>query len=68
MSLKNSEGSDMDKHVIAIIVSVLVAFGVIVSVTGLLGKYLGKSAELIVLVIIAIGLLGFLLYDKNKKE
>ena len=46
----------------------LVAFGVIVSVTGLLGKYLGKSAELIVLVIIAIGLLGFLLYDKNKKE
>ena len=68
MFLKNSEGSDMDKHVIAIIVSVLVAFSVIVSVTGLLGKYLGKSAELIVLVIIAIGLLGFLLYDKNKKE
>ena len=68
MFLKNSEGSDMDKHVIAIIVSVLVAFSVIVSVTGLLGKYLGKSAELIVLVIIAIGLLGFLMYDKNKKE
>ena len=58
----------MDKHVIAIIVSVLVAFSVIVSVTGLLGKYLGKSAEMVVLVIVAILLLGFLIYDKNKKE
>ena len=58
----------MDKHVIAIVVSVLLAFGVIVSITGVLGKYLGKNAELICLGVVALILLIILLIDKNKKE
>ena len=58
----------MNKHVIAILVSVLLVFGLIVSITGVMGKYLGKNAEMIALGLIAIALLIFLIIDKNKKE
>ena len=58
----------MDKHVIAIVVSVLIVFAVIVLITGVLGKYLGKNAELISLGAVALILFVFLLIDKNKKE
>ena len=58
----------MDKHVIAIVVSVLLAFAVIVSITGILGKYIGNNTELICLGVVALVLLVILLIDKNKKE
>lgn len=58
----------MDKHLIAIVVSVLLLFGLVISITGLIGKYLGKEAEMIMLGVIALALLVFLIVDKNKKE
>jgi len=58
----------MDKHVIAIVVSVLLVFGLVVSITGIVGKYLGKEFEMIMLGLIAAALLIFLIVDKNKKE
>ena len=58
----------MDKHVIAIVVSVLLVFGVILSITGVLGKVLGQGAEMISLGAIALVLLVMLLIDRNKKE
>lgn len=58
----------MSKHVIAIVVSVLLVFGLIVSITGIMGKYLGKEVEMIMLGVIAGALLIFLIIDKNKKE
>ena len=53
---------------IALVVIVLLAFGIIVSLTGLLGKFIGKTGEQISLGLIAMILLGFLLYDKNRKD
>ena len=58
----------MDKHIIAVIVTVLLLFGVIVSLTGVLGNIFGKGAELISLGVIALALLVLLLIDRNKKE
>ena len=58
----------MSRHVAAIIVSVLLIFAVIVSVTGLMGKYFGKNAEMITLGLTALVLLVILIMDRNKKE
>ena len=58
----------MDRRIIAVAVSVLVIFGLIVSLTGIVGTYFGKTAEMAILGGIAVILLIFLLKDRNKKE
>ena len=58
----------MNKGVFAIVIAVLLAFAVIVSLTGIVGTYFGKTAEMIVLGVIAIVLLVMLISDRNKKE
>ena len=58
----------MNKHTVAIIVSVIFLFAIIVSVTGIAGKYLGKNIEMILLGVTAAVLLGILIKDKNDKE
>ena len=47
---------------------VLIAFLVILMITGALGQVFGKKVEIIALVIIAIGLAGFLLLDRRKGD
>ena len=56
------------KNIIPIIVVVLIAFALIVSFTGILGTYFGKTVENMALGVIALILLIVLLIDKNKKE
>ena len=58
----------MNKQTIAVIVSVIIIFAVIVSVTGIAGKYLGKNIEMILLGIVAAVLLVILIKDRNNKE
>lgn len=58
----------MSKGVIALLIAVLLVFAVIVSLTGIVGTYFGKTAEMIVLVGIAVILIIMLISDRNKKE
>ena len=58
----------MKKQTILGLLSVLFVFIIIVSLTGIAGKYLGKNIEMIILVVIALILGIFLIVDKNKKE
>ena len=58
----------MSKGVIALLVAVLLVFAVIVSLTGIVGTYFGKTAEMIILVGIAVILIIMLICDRNKKE
>ena len=58
----------MNKQTIAVIVSVVILFTIIVSVTGIAGKYLGKNIEMILLGIVAAVLLVILIKDRNNKE
>ncbi len=58
----------MDKNIAVIVISVLVLFGLIVLLTGAVGTYFGKTAEMVMLVIVAIVLLIILLSGRNKKE
>lgn len=58
----------MNKHTVAIIVSVVFLFAIIVSITGIAGKYLGKTTEMVLLGIIAAVLLAILIIDRNDKE
>ena len=58
----------MDKNIAVIVISVLVLFGLIVLLTGAVGTYFGKTAEMAMLVIVAIVLLIILLSGRNKKE
>ena len=58
----------MNRYTAAIIVSVIILFAIIVSFTGIAGKYLGKNIEMIILVVIALILGIYLIVDKNKKE
>ncbi|MBQ3280862.1 MAG: hypothetical protein IJH41_00490 [Eubacterium sp.] len=58
----------MNKHTVAIIVSVIFLFALIVSITGIAGKYLGKNIEMLILGVIAAVLLGILIKDRNDKE
>lgn len=58
----------MDKRFLPILITILLVFAVIVSITGVVGKYLGKTAEMMLLGIVAFALLVLLLIDKNKKE
>ena len=58
----------MNKQFFAVIISVIIIFTIIVSVTGIAGKYLGKNVEMILLGITAVVLLVILIKDHNKKE
>ena len=58
----------MNKQTIAVIVSVVILFTIIVSVTGIAGKYLGKNVEMILLGVTAVALLAILIKDRNDKE
>ena len=58
----------MNKGVIALFIAVLLIFAVIVSLTGIVGTYFGKTAEMILLGIIAMVLLIMLIADRNRKE
>ncbi|MBR2546982.1 MAG: hypothetical protein IKF07_02170 [Eubacterium sp.] len=58
----------MNKHTVAIIVSVIFLFALIVSITDIAGKYLGKNTEMIILGVIAAVLLAILIKDRNDKE
>lgn len=58
----------MKKQTILGLLSVLFLFVIIVSLTGIAGKYLGKNIEMIILVVIALILGIYLIVDKNKKE
>ncbi len=58
----------MKKQTILGLLSVLFLFILIVSLTGIAGKYLGKNIEMIILVVIALILGIYLIVDKNKKE
>lgn len=58
----------MNKYTAAIIVSVIILFVIIVSFTGIAGKYLGKNIEMILLGIVAAVLLAILIKDRNNKE
>lgn len=58
----------MKKQTILGLLSVLFLFIIIVSLTGIAGKYLGKNIEMIILVVIALILGIYLIVDKNKKE
>ena len=58
----------MSKYTVAMIVSVIFLFALIVSVTGIAGRYLGKNVEMILLGVTAAVLLGILIKDKNDKE
>lgn len=55
----------MNKHTVAIIVSVIFLFAIIVSLTGIAGKYFGKTTEMILLGVIAAVLLGILIKDNK---
>ena len=58
----------MKKQTVLGLLSVLFLFIIIVSLTGIAGKYLGKNIEMIILVVIALILGIYLIVDKNKKE
>ncbi|WP_185752117.1 hypothetical protein [Eubacterium sp. AB3007] len=58
----------MKKTAILCSLLVLIAFLVILMITGALGQVFGKKVEIIALVIIAIGLAGFLLLDRRKGD
>jgi positive regulator of sigma E activity len=58
----------MKKTAILCSLLVLIAFLVILLITGALGQVFGKKVEIIALVIIAIGLAGFLLLDRRKGD
>lgn len=58
----------MNRHTIIGILSVIFLFVLIVSLTGIAGKYLGKNIEMILLVVIAVILAVYLIIDRNKKE
>lgn len=58
----------MNRQTVAVIVSVVILFTIIVSVTGIAGKYLGKNIEMILLGIVAVVLLVILIKDRNNKE
>ncbi len=58
----------MKKQTILGLLSVFFLFIIIVSLTGIAGKYLGKNIEMIILVVIALILGIYLIVDKNKKE
>ncbi len=58
----------MNKHTVAIIVSVIVLFAVIVSITGIVGKYFGKNIEMILLGLTALVLLVILIKDRNDND
>ena len=58
----------MKKQTILGLLSVLFLFIIIVSLTGIAGKYLGKNIEMIILVVIALILGIYLIVDKDKKE
>lgn len=58
----------MKKTAILCSLLVLIVFLVILMITGALGQVFGKKVEIIALVIIAIGLAGFLLLDRRKGD
>ena len=58
----------MKKQTILGLLSLLFLFIIIVSLTGIAGKYLGKNIEMIILVVIALILGIYLIVDKDKKE
>ena len=58
----------MNKNIAVIVISVLALFGLIVLLTGAVGTYFGKTAEMIVLCAVAAVLVVILLRDRNKKE
>ena len=58
----------MKKTAILCSLLVRIAFLVILMITGALGQVFGKKVEIIALVIIAIGLAGFLLLDRRKGD
>ena len=58
----------MKKTAILCSLLVLIAFLVILMITGARGQVFGKKVEIIALVIIAIGLAGFLLLDRRKGD
>ncbi|MGI6210981.1 MAG: hypothetical protein ACOYJJ_00120 [Anaerovoracaceae bacterium] len=58
----------MKKTAVLLFVLVLVAFLLIISVTGVIGDVFGKKWEMISLVAVAVLLAGYLIWDKRNEK
>lgn len=58
----------MKKTAVLLFVLVLVAFLLIISVTGVIGDVFGKKWEMISLIAVAVLLAGYLIWDKRNEK